>query len=87
MSLLLQQLAVGLLVIGCALFSAWRLSSARARLRALEALGALPGIRGAAWLATLRRRTLAGLGSACGGCAQGTAPGAAGPKGSHLRHP
>ena len=87
MSLLLQQLAVGLLVIACALFSAWRLSSARVRLRALEALGTLPGVRGASWLATLRRRTLAGLGSACGGCAPGTAPGAAGPKASHLRHP
>ena len=86
MSLLLQQLAVGLLVIACALFSAWRLSSARVRLRALEGLGRLPGVGGASWIATLRRRTLEGLGSACGGCAQGTAP-TAGSKASHLRPP
>ncbi len=84
MSLLLQQLAAGVLVIACALFSAWRLSSVRVRLRALEALGTLPGVRSASWLATLRRRTLAGLGSACGGCAQG--PGAA-PKASQPRNP
>jgi len=71
---LLQQFVVGALVIACTLFAAWRLSTARLRLRALDALGTLPGIRSASWLATLRRHTLAGLGSACGGCAQ--APGA-----------
>ena len=86
MSMLLQQFVVGVLVIACALFAAWRLSSARLRLRALEALGTLPVLRSAAWLAALRGRTLAGLGGACGGCAQGTAP-AAGPKASHTRPP
>jgi len=73
-SVLLQQFVAGVLVIACTLFAAWRLSTARLRLRALDALGTLPGIRSASWLATLRRHTLAGLGSACGGCAQ--APGA-----------
>ena len=78
MSMLLQQFVVGVLVIACALFAAWRLSSARLRLRALEALGTLPVLRSAAWLAALRGRTLAGLGGACGGCE---------PKASHPRHP
>jgi hypothetical protein len=85
-SVLLQQFVVGALVIACALFAAWRLSTARLRLRALDVLGTWPFVRDASWLATLRRRTLAGLGGACGGCAQGTAP-AAGPKASHPRHP
>ena len=86
MSMLVQQFLVGVLVIACALFAAWRLSTARLRLRALDALGAWPVVRGASWLAALRRRTLAGLGGACGGCAQGTVP-AAGSKSSHPRHP
>ena len=85
MSLLLQQLLVGTLVIACALFAAWRLSTARLRLRALDALSAWPVVGGASWLATLRRRTLAGLGGACGGCAQGTAPAA--PKAPHAPRP
>src|SRR5215469_3913965 len=67
MSALLQQFVVGVLVIACALFAAWRLSTARLRLRALDALGLLPMVRSASWLAALRRRTLAGLGGACGG--------------------
>jgi hypothetical protein len=86
MSILLQQLLVGVLVIACALFAAWRLSTVRLRLRALETLASLPVLRGASWLATLRRRTLEGLGGACGGCAQGTAQ-PAGPKASRPRHP
>ena len=82
MSVLLQQFVAGVLVVACALFAAWRLSTARLRLRALDALGTLPGIRSASWLATLRRHTLAGLGSAFCGCAQ--APGA--PKASRPGH-
>jgi hypothetical protein len=69
MSLLLQQLLVGVLVIACALFSAWRLLSLRLRLRVLAALGTWPGVRRAAWLARLRERTLAQQLNACGGCA------------------
>ena len=78
MSLLVQQLVVFVLVVACALFAAWRLSTARVRLRLLATLGTLPLLRRASWLETLRRRTLAGSGSGCGGCAQ--KPGAAGPK-------
>jgi hypothetical protein len=78
MSLLLQQLVVGVLVMGCALFSAWRLASMRVRLAALEALGALPLVGDAAWLGILRRRTLEGLAGGCSGCAPGAAPAAGG---------
>jgi hypothetical protein len=81
-SVLLQQFVVGVLVIACALFAAWRLSTARQRLRTLEALGTWPLVRGASWLAALRRRTVEGLGGACGGCAPGTP---ASPKASHAR--
>ena len=68
MSLWLQQLLVALLVAGCALYSAWRLLSGSARLRALGWLGALPGARRSRWHARLMRRTLARLGG-CAGCA------------------
>jgi hypothetical protein len=68
MSVLLQQLVVGVLVIACALFAAWRLSTVRVRLRALEALGVWPGLRRASWLVRLRERTLAQQLRACGGC-------------------
>ncbi|HEV3182076.1 MAG TPA: hypothetical protein VGY90_04620 [Steroidobacteraceae bacterium] len=68
MSMLLQQCLVGALVIACALFSAWRLSSVRLRLRALDALGAWPGLSRASWLGRLRERTLAQQLRACGGC-------------------
>jgi len=85
MSVVLQQFVVGALVIACALFAAWRLSTARLRLRALDALGTWPLVRASSWLATLRRRTLAGLGGACGGCAPGKAPGAES-KALHPRH-
>jgi hypothetical protein len=69
MSLLLQQLVVGVLVIACALFGAWRLSSVRLRLRALETIAAWPALRGASWLTRLRERTRARELQACGGCA------------------
>ena len=78
MSALWQELLVALLVAASALFSAWRLASVRARLSALEALAALPGMRRVSWLATIRQRTLEGLGSGCSGCAQ--APGETRPR-------
>jgi hypothetical protein len=68
MSALLQQVVAGVLVIACALFAAWRLSTVRLRLRALEALGAWPGLGRAPWLVRLRERTLARQSQACGGC-------------------
>ena len=42
MSAVLQQVLVAVLVTACALYSAWRLLSARLRLRCLDALAALP---------------------------------------------
>jgi hypothetical protein len=74
MSLLLQQLLVAVLVIACALFSAWRLSSLRLRLRVLEIVSAAPGLRGASWLARLRELTLARQLRACGGCGGAATP-------------
>ena len=69
MSLLLQDVLVAALVAASALFSAWRLMSLRARLRCLDALGALPGAHRVSALASLRARTLARLGAGCAGCA------------------
>jgi hypothetical protein len=84
MSLLLQELVVALLVAACALFSAWRLMSVALRLRVLAALGRVPLFAQRAWLARLRRTTLARQSAACGGCSQADAhqplkPGAAAP--------
>jgi hypothetical protein len=69
MSTLLQEIVVGVLVAGCALFSAWRLATLRLRLRALEVLSALPALHAAGWLVRLRERTQAQQLRACGGCA------------------
>jgi hypothetical protein len=74
MSLLLQSVAVGLLVAGCAVFSAWRLASLRLRLRVLDGLAHLPPVLTAPWLAALRNRTLTQLAGGCAGCAAGGAP-------------
>jgi hypothetical protein len=74
MSLAVQYLLVGLLVAAGIVFSAWRLLSARLRLRLLEAVGALPGAHGAAWRARLRQRLLAQSMPACGGCSRADAP-------------
>ena len=71
--MLLQQVLVGVLVVACALYSAWRLASVGLRLRALAALNTLPGAQRVPWLAALRARTLARQLGACGGCAQSTA--------------
>ena len=74
MSLVLQGAVVAVLVAACALYSAWRLASLRLRLRVLEALGSLPAVLTAPWLAALRSRTLARLAGGCDGCAAGGAP-------------
>jgi hypothetical protein len=68
-STLLQEIVVGVLVTGCALFSAWRLATVGLRLRALEALSALPALHAAGWLVRLRERTQGQQLRACGGCA------------------
>jgi hypothetical protein len=79
MNAVLQQVLVAVLVAACALVSAWRLASVRVRLRALAALGALPAVREARWLARLKQRTLAQFTAGCGGCSQAATPGAASP--------
>jgi hypothetical protein len=80
MNLAVQQVLAGLLVAAGIVFSAWRLLSARWRLRLLDAVYALPGASGAAWLGRLRQRLLAQSTLACGGCsstdaAHGAKPG------------
>jgi hypothetical protein len=70
MSLLLQQVLVGIVVIASAVFAAWRLASVATRLRMLTMLEAVPGVRALPWLTRLRARTLAAQLSACGGCSQ-----------------
>jgi hypothetical protein len=72
-SLLLQSVLVGLIVVCCAVFAAWRLASVSLRLRVLEALGALPSALTTPWLARLRARTLERAAGACAGCASGGA--------------
>lgn len=62
----LESVLVGLIVVGCATFSVWRLMSVRLRLRTLEALSVLPAIGNL--VAILRRRTLAKLSGGCGAC-------------------
>jgi hypothetical protein len=68
MSLVAQEILVGLLVAVSAIYSVWRLLSLHRRLRCLDALTALPGAGRARVLASLRERTLAKLGSGCAGC-------------------
>ena len=68
----LEPLLVGLIVFGCAIFSAWRLMSVRLRLRTLEVLSVLPASAGGNLVAMLRRKTLAKLSGGCGACQQAT---------------
>jgi hypothetical protein len=72
-SLALQSVLVALIVAWCALFAAWRLASVALRLRVLDALGAMPAVLTAPWLARLRARTLARAAGSCAGCASGGA--------------
>jgi hypothetical protein len=69
MSFVLQALIVALLVALCALYSIWRLLSARLRLRLLDRLAAVPGIGSAAWFAALRAAALSRFAAGCAGCA------------------
>ena len=75
MNAVLQEVLVAVLVTACALFSAWRLLSARLRLRCLDALAAMPGASRQRRTAA-RQRVLSGLGAGCGACAQHPTPGA-----------
>jgi hypothetical protein len=77
MSGLLQGVLVAVAVAACTLYSVWRLLSINARLRLLDALGVLPAVITAGWLAALRSRTLAKLTTGCAGCGGGSTPDAA----------
>jgi hypothetical protein len=77
MSLLLQQLLVGVAVLAGALFSFWRLASHRTRLATLARLEKVPGFRSSRLVRSLRGRILAQQAGACGACAQGATPSAA----------
>jgi hypothetical protein len=76
-SLLLQSVLVAVVVAACAVYSVWRLLSLNTRLRLLAALGVLPAVLTAGWLAALKQRTLARLSTGCAGCAGGSTPDAA----------
>jgi hypothetical protein len=70
MELLLQNALVGVIVVGCVVFSAWRLMSPRLRLKALEAVGPLATKLGAHGpIARLRTQTLGKLvAGSCSAC-------------------
>jgi hypothetical protein len=69
MSGALQSGIVALAVLVCALYSTWRLLSARLRLRVLARLAMVPGIAGAAWFSAWRARLAGGSGAGCSSCA------------------
>jgi hypothetical protein len=66
----LQSIIVALIVLVCAIYSAWRLTSARSHLRVIELLGAFSGgdARADGWIGRLRNRELSKLGGSCGAC-------------------
>jgi hypothetical protein len=66
----LQGVIVALIVIVCATYSAWRLTSARFHLRVIDLLGVFGdgGARPNGWVGRLRNRELSKLGGSCGAC-------------------
>jgi hypothetical protein len=77
MSLVLQEILVGIAVLLGALFAFWRLASHRLRLRSLALMESLH-VPGAIRLGErLRARIRAQQAGACGACAQGATPGGA----------
>jgi hypothetical protein len=67
-----EGLVVALIVTCCAVFSAWRLMSARLRLRLLDALAEAFGKAGVQLLTRLRQKTMAQVAGGCGACARAT---------------
>jgi hypothetical protein len=65
----IQVAVVTIVVLLCALYSTWRLLSARLRLRIVETLAGLPGIGSATWFLSWRARLLSGSGAGCSACA------------------
>jgi hypothetical protein len=69
MEWVLQDTLVGLIVAGCAIFSAWRLMSPTLRLRALDFIGPMMAKLGAGGALTrLRTRTIGQLAAGCSAC-------------------
>jgi hypothetical protein len=67
-ALALEQLLVGAIVFGCAVFSLWRLLPVRLRLKALDGLSRLPASAGGGWAQRLRHKTLGKLSAGCDSC-------------------
>jgi hypothetical protein len=65
----LEMLVVALIVLVSILYSAWRLTSARLHLRAIDLLGSVLGNSPGGWVARLRGRALSQLSGGCGTCA------------------
>lgn len=68
MANILQDVIVGLLVAGCAVFSAWRLMSARLRLKTLELATPVMSKLTPALLIRLRGKTVSQLAAGCSAC-------------------
>ena len=64
----IQTVLVGLIVAGCAIFSAWRLLSPRLRLSVLESLAPVMQRLTPTLLVRLRTRTLGQLAAGCSAC-------------------
>ena len=62
----IETAVVALIVLLSALYSIWRLTSARFHLRAIDSLGTVLG--NPAWLASLRQKTLNKLSGGCDSC-------------------
>ena len=73
MEAMLESVLVGLIVAGSAIFSAWRLLSARLRLRVLGFVAPMLEKVSSRAVARLRSRTLQQLGGACGTCSSNKA--------------
>ncbi len=71
---LLESLLVGVIVLGCTMFSAWRLMSARWRLRVLDSMSGSPAVTRSALWSRLRGKALAELVGGCGACSQSGGP-------------
>jgi hypothetical protein len=69
MALVLQDTLVGLIVAGCAIFSAWRLMSPTLRLRTLNFVAPMmKKLRAGGALTRLRTKTIGQLAAGCSAC-------------------
>jgi len=64
---IIEAAVVTLIVLASAVYSVWRLTSARFHLRVIDSMGAALGNPG--WLANLRQNTLRKLSGGCDSCA------------------